>query len=222
MSLLLAFAAALSVQAAPADGIVVTGAGQGEAAVADQRRREAIAYAYALPAGAPSGDYPLVAWCEAMVRGHADLGETLANPDDLDRDLIRLGRLEAADFRSALRAAEARATPAQRAAAAAAAETARAHWTEVMADQDPAARSRAFGLFFGLPGRCEHAARRVRDNITTPPATPAEVGIDESAFARPAAPRPAPAAEPAPAPEPAPAADPDDLTARLNAAPAGG
>jgi hypothetical protein len=39
-------------------------------------------------------------------------------------------------------------------------------------------RSQAFGLFFGLPGRCEHAARRLRDNITTPPATPAEVGLE--------------------------------------------
>lgn len=219
MSLLLAFAAALSVQAAPADGLVVTGAGQGEAAVADQRRREAIAYAYALPAGAPSGDYPLVAWCEAMVRGHADLGETLTNPDDLDRDLIRLGRLEAADFSSALRAGEARATPAQKAAAAAAAEAARAHWTEVMADQDPAARSRAFGLFFGLPGRCEHAARRVRENITTPPATPAEVGIDESALVRQPAPAPAAAPEPAPAPEAAPAEDTRSITERLNSTP---
>ena len=37
------------------------------------------------------------------------------------------------------------------------------------------------GLFFGLPGRCEHAARRIRENITTPPATPAEVGLEAPA-----------------------------------------
>jgi hypothetical protein len=45
-------------------------------------------------------------------------------------------------------------------------------------DQDEVVRSQAFGLFFGLPGRCEHAARRIRQNITTPPATPAEVGLE--------------------------------------------
>ena len=35
-----------------------------------------------------------------------------------------------------------------------------------------------FGLFFGLPGRCEHAARRIRENITTPPVTPEEAGLE--------------------------------------------
>jgi len=42
-------------------------------------------------------------------------------------------------------------------------------------------RSQAFGLFFGLPGRCEHAARRIRANITTPPVTPEEVGLQVEA-----------------------------------------
>jgi hypothetical protein len=88
-----------------------------------------------------------------------------------------VGRLEAADFRAALRASEARQTPATRAAAAAAAAEATAKWTPLM-DQDEATRSQAFGLFFGLPGRCEHAARRIRENITTPPATPADVGLE--------------------------------------------
>ena len=32
---------------------------------------------------------------------------------------------------------------------------------------------------FGLPGRCEHAARRVRDNITTPPVTLDAAGLEE-------------------------------------------
>lgn len=226
MSLLLALVAALSLQAsAQSDGPVITGAGQGEAVVADQRRREAIAYAYALPEGAPSGDYPLVAWCEAMVTGHANLGETLTDADDLDQDLIRLGRLEAADFRSALRAADGRATAQQRAAAAAAVETAAGYWAPAMAETDEAARSRAFGLFFGLPGRCEHAARRIRDNITTPPATPAEVGIDEAALVRRPAPTPESAAAPAEAEPEAPAepaAEPEDtrsLTERLNSTP---
>ncbi|QDH73099.1 hypothetical protein [Brevundimonas sp. M20] len=141
------------------------------------RVREAVAYANPLPRGAPEADYPLVAWCEALVNGHVALGETLEARDDLDNDIIRLGRLEATDFRAALTAAQARQSPATLTAARAAAAEATAKWTPLMA-QDQAARSQAFGLFFGLPGRCEHAARRIRENITTPPATPAEVGLE--------------------------------------------
>ena len=95
----------------------------------------------------------MVAWCEALVNGHVALGQTLTDADPLDQEIIRLGRLEAA-----------------------AAEAA-AKWAP-LAGQDEAVRSQAFGLFFGLPGRCEHAARRLRENITTPPATPEEVGLE--------------------------------------------
>lgn len=146
-------------------------------AVETERFREAVAYANPMPRGAPEGDYPLVAWCEALVNGHVALGETLTNGDALDLDIIRLGKLEAADFRAALDAAEPRQTAASRAAAAAAAAEASAKWTPLVG-QDEAVRSQAFGLFFGLPGRCEHAARRLRLNITTPPATPADVGLE--------------------------------------------
>ncbi len=176
----LALAAALLIQSTPATGqdgpIVTAGPASGEAADA-RRLREAVAYANPLPRGAPEADYPLVAWCEALVNGHVALGETLTTADDLDRDIIRLGRLEAADFRSALDAAGPRQSAASRAAAEAAAAEATAKW-EPLKGQDEAVRSQAFGLFFGLPGRCEHAARRLRDNITTPPATPAEVGLE--------------------------------------------
>jgi hypothetical protein len=142
-----------------------------------QRFREAVAYANPMPRGAPESDYPLVAWCEALVNGHVALGETLTNGDPLDLDIIRLGKLEAANFRAALNAAEPRQTAAGRAAATAAAAEAAAKWTPLIG-QDEAVRSQAFGLFFGLPGRCEHAARRIRENITTPPATPADVGLE--------------------------------------------
>ncbi|MDI6624408.1 MAG: hypothetical protein QME55_06730, partial [Brevundimonas sp.] len=59
----------------------------------------------------------------------------------------------------------------------AAAAEAAAKWAPLKG-QDETVRSQAFGLFFGLPGRCEHAARRLRDNITTAPATPEEVGLE--------------------------------------------
>lgn len=142
------------------------------------RLREAVAYANPLPRGAPEADYPLVAWCEALVNGHVALGETLTDADPLDREIMRLGRLEAADFRGALEAARPRQDAASLAAARDAAAEAAAKWAPLQG-QEEAVRSQAFGLFFGLPGRCEHAARRIRENITTPPATPADVGLEE-------------------------------------------
>jgi hypothetical protein len=160
----------------PQDAGVISTAPRVEA-TETERFREAVAYANPMPRGAPEQDYPLVAWCEALVNGHVALGETLTTADDLDREIMRLGRLEAADFRAALDAGAPRQTAAGRAAATAAAAEASARWAP-LADQDEAVRSQAFGLFFGLPGRCEHAARRVRENITTPPATPADVGLE--------------------------------------------
>lgn len=145
--------------------------------------REAIAYANPLPRGAPTSDYPLVAWCDALVTGHADLGETLTDHAPEDLELIRLGRLEAQDFRSALAVAQSRQNAASKAEAARAVAAVKAQWAPLLASQDEAARSQSFGLFYGLPGRCEHAARRIRENITTPPATPAEVGLEAPAAA---------------------------------------
>jgi hypothetical protein len=160
------------------DGPVVTANDAGESADA-LRAREAIAYETPLPRGAPTQDYPLVAWCAALVEGHIALGRTLTSADDLDRDIMRLGGLEATDFRDALRAGAARQTPATLEAARTAEAEASAKWAPLMAQEDERARSEAFGLFFGLPGRCEHAARRVRDNITTPPTTLQQAGLDE-------------------------------------------
>jgi len=157
------------------EGPIVT-AGSTESADA-LRIREAIAYSYDLPRGAPSEDYPLVAWCEALVNGHVALGESLVDPDPLDVEIIRLARLEAADFNSALVVARPSQDAATRERARIAAGVASAQWTPLMAQADPAARSQAFGLFFGLPGRCEHAARRIRGNITSPPTSLADVGL---------------------------------------------
>lgn len=176
--LVLAFAVQSPAFARQEDGPVVTANDAGESADA-LRAREAIAYETPLPRGAPTQDYPLVAWCAALVEGHIALGRTLTSADDLDRDIMRLGGLEATDFRDALRAGASRQTPATLAAAQTAEAEASAKWTPLMAQEDERARSEAFGLFFGLPGRCEHAARRVRDNITTPPTTLQQAGLDE-------------------------------------------
>jgi hypothetical protein len=173
----LVFALVVAVQTPLPQDAGVMSTAPGVDAVEAERFREAVAYANPMPRGAPDSDYPLVAWCEALVNGHVALGETLTNGDPLDLDIIRLGRLEARDFRAALDAAEPRQSPASRAAAAAAAAEAAARWTP-LAGQDEPVRSQAFGLFFGLPGRCEHAARRIRQNVTTPPATPRDVGLE--------------------------------------------
>lgn len=174
--------ASSAVFAQEAEGPVVTRARPAETVDA-LKVREAIAYANPLPRGAPTSDYPLVAWCDALVTGHADLGETLTDHAPEDLELIRLGRLEAQDFRSALAVAQSRQNAASKAEAARAVAAVKAQWAPLLASQDEAARSQSFGLFYGLPGRCEHAARRIRENITTPPATPAEVGLEAPAAA---------------------------------------
>ena len=69
---------------------------------------------------------------------------------------------------------------AAKAEARAAAAAAKAKWAPLLEQTDARVRSESFGLFFGLPGRCEHAARRIRENITTPPATPGDVGLREA------------------------------------------
>src|SRR5690606_32916902 len=83
--------------AANQDGPIATAAPAGGETTEALRIREAVAYANPMPRGAPEGDYPLVAWCEALVNGHVALGQTLNTQDPLDVDIMRLGRLEAAD-----------------------------------------------------------------------------------------------------------------------------
>lgn len=171
-----AMAVLASASVAVAQEPIVTGGSDLRREASDEIRvREAIAYAREMPRGAPQDDYPLVAWCEALVLGHVALGESLTDADPLDRDIIRLGRLEAADFRAALDIAGPRQSSTAVQDARAAADEAQAKWTGLLANPDEAIRSQAFGLFFGLPGRCEHAARRIRHDITTPPATLDEV-----------------------------------------------
>jgi hypothetical protein len=170
-------APAVSSPAASAqDGPISTASNAAETP-AQLRLREALAYSNPLPRGAPDQDYPLVAWCDALVSGHVRLGETLTDRVPEDLEIIRLGKLEASDFRSALAAARTRQSAATRTAADAAAAAATARWAPLIAQEDEATRSQSFGLFFGLPGRCEHAARRIRLNINTPPASLDDVGL---------------------------------------------
>jgi len=187
MLTLVAVAAILSAQTPPAqEGPIRTGGSTvATETAAEVRLREALAYSNPLPRGAPTEDYALVAWCDAWVSGHVTLGESLTDNNAEDQEIIRLGRLEAQDFRSALQVADRRATASQKTAARAAVARANQTWAPLLAETDEAVRSRGFGLFLGLPGRCEHAARRVRENITTPPATLADVGLRAEGVDRP-------------------------------------
>ena len=173
MSLILAtaFALALSGQ----DGPIIT-ARQAPTETAEAlREREAMAYAYPIPPGMPADDFGYLGYCEGLISGHIQLGETLG--ERADAELMRLGRLELQDFQTARRTGAARMTPAQVAASDAAFDAAMTRWQTYLDNPNADSRQEAFDLFFGLPGRCEHAARRVRANITTAPATLEQVGL---------------------------------------------
>jgi len=125
---MLALIAAFALQtSAPrnSDGPIVTAGSTADSADAG-RLPEALTYSNPMPRGAPEQDYPLVAWCDAVVTGHVALGETLTDHHPEDLEIIRLGKLEASDFRSALASAGSRQTAATRAAARAAAAAATA------------------------------------------------------------------------------------------------
>ncbi|HEV2081152.1 MAG TPA: hypothetical protein VGR32_01735 [Brevundimonas sp.] len=173
---------ALLTVASPAlaqDEVIRTGGTQYSAADAERSRRtlEALAYATPLPPGAPTADYSLVAWCEALVAGHVATGESLGTTDELDLRLIDLGRAEQVKFRAALDAGRAFQSTEALAEAEAAADGARRMWAPVLTG-DQALRNETFGLFFGLPGRCEHAARRISLNITDAPPSLKDVGLE--------------------------------------------
>ena len=134
-----------------------------------------MAYAYPIPPGMPADDFGYLGYCEGLISGHIQLGETLG--ERADAELMRLGRLELQDFQTARRTGAARMTPAQVAASDAAFDAAMTRWQTYLDNPNADSRQEAFDLFFGLPGRCEHAARRVRANITTAPATLEQVGL---------------------------------------------
>lgn len=176
--------AALALVATPVqdpEGVIATAPDAARAETADElRRREAIAYATPAPRSAPTEDYPLVAWCEAFVGGHVTLGEQLASTDDLDRLIVNLGREERDKFRTALETAHSRQSAQTLAKAEAGRKAAEDEWTRLMGSATAEQRDSIFGMFFGLPGRCEHAARRITNNITTPPATLEQVGLGDA------------------------------------------
>ena len=148
--------------------------------------REARAYAAPLPEGAPSEDLAFVGWCLGRVAGHLETGRFL---NDDDKELMDLADIERRRFENALTIAASR-DPAGVGVARQAQTAAQAYWADVRKKEKVWAQFE-YATYSGLPGRCEHAARRIADNITTPPAAlPAAAPVEQAAVTPPAEPAP--------------------------------
>jgi hypothetical protein len=184
----LAALAVLSVAAqAQPEGPISTRTAAAEETGEQLARREARAYAAPLPLEAPTDDVAFVGWCLGRVAGHLETGKFLK---DDDKELLALAETERRRFEDAL-AAAARRDPASVKAAREAQAKVEATWAEVRNKERVWAKMQ-YETFSGLPGRCEHAARRVAANIRSPAAElpPSEAAALQAAYA--ARPEPAP------------------------------
>ena len=143
-------------------------------------QREAAAYAAPLPTDAPSDDVGFVGWCLGRVAGHLETGKFLKHDD---RELMDLAESERRRFENALAAAAARDPQAVTTARAAQAQS-EGLWAEVRKKERVWAKFE-YETYSGLPGRCEHAARRITANITTPPAVLPAAAVTEQAAVAP-------------------------------------
>lgn len=85
-------------------------------------------------------DGPMVAWCDALVTGHTDLGDTLPAHAPEDVELVRFCRLEAQDFRSALAVATPRQSGVSKAEAEQSVTAVKAQWASASSERaSPAA-----------------------------------------------------------------------------------
>ena len=185
LSTLLALAL-LSTAAQPAAEGPVSTRSVTEETVEQLQLREARAYAAPLPDGAPTDDLGLVGWCLGRVSGHLETGRFL---NDEDKELMNLADVERRRFANALSVAAAR-DPAGVAAARLAETQAQGYWADVRKKEKVWAQFE-YATYSGLPGRCEHAARRVANNITTPPATlPEAAPVQQAAVPPTVAPSP--------------------------------
>jgi len=185
------------------------------------------------PAGAPSDDYEFVGWCKGVLSGHMALAERVQTVLPLDEVQQKIGAAYLKGYDQALRIGGKSRSPEAREAAKRAEQAARANWDQAMrADLQLAADTY---LAWQLPGRCEHAAKRVagRDDLfrmapSVEDADDAPISSGASAAAEPApAPAeavPAVAAAPAAAPAESSLLNPTLLTTEggLNSTPSGG
>ncbi|HEX8570437.1 MAG TPA: hypothetical protein VF699_11015 [Caulobacteraceae bacterium] len=176
LSTLLALALLSSAAQAP-EGPISTRKNTDESAEQLQLR-EARAYAAPLPDGAPADDLGFVGWCLGRVSGHLETGRFL---NDDDKELMELADSERRRFENAL-AVAARRDPAGVAVARQAQSRSQAYWADVRKKEKVWAKFE-YATYSGLPGRCEHAARRVAENITAPPAVVVAQPVERAAVA---------------------------------------
>ena len=117
------------------------------------------------PEGAPADDYAFTGWCKGVLSGHMALAERVQSILPLDEVQQKIGLAYLKGYDEALTTGGRSRTAAEREAAARAEIAARANWdTAMRADMQLAADTY---LAWQLPGRCEHAAKRVagRDDL---------------------------------------------------------
>ncbi|MBX7248013.1 MAG: hypothetical protein K1X35_03070 [Caulobacteraceae bacterium] len=117
------------------------------------------------PDGAPRDDYNFVAWCQGVLEGHMALAEHVQSVLPLDEAQQKIGNAYLRGYEQALQIGKKGRSEAELDAAQAIRHAARANWNTAMgADLQLGADTY---LAWQLPGRCEHAAKRVakRDDI---------------------------------------------------------
>ena len=117
------------------------------------------------PDGAPRDDYNFTAWCRGVLEGHMALAEHVQSVLPLDEVQQKVGAAYLKGYDEALRIGKRTRSEAELDAADAVRFAARANWNTAM--QSPLQLGADTYLAWQLPGRCEHAAKRVakRDDI---------------------------------------------------------
>jgi hypothetical protein len=117
------------------------------------------------PDGAPRDDYNFTAWCRGVLEGHMALAEHVQSVLPLDEVQQKVGAAYLKGYDEALRIGRRGRSDAEIDAAEAIRFAARANWNTAM--QSPLQLGADTYLAWQLPGRCEHAAKRVakRDDI---------------------------------------------------------
>ena len=133
-----------------------------------------------VPAGSPSDDYGLVAWCQGALRGHLELAEDIKDTLPLDPEQQALGQQYLKVYESALLSAPQSKTVEGPQRAAQARDAGYSRWNPARAAVDRSTQTYSY-LGWQLPGRCDQAAARLNSNgdllgaalSAAPAATPA-------------------------------------------------
>lgn len=110
-----------------------------------------------IPAGAPSDDFGFVAWCHGALRGHMELAKQI---DESDEEQEAIGREYLRSYEEALSSAPRSRTTEGARAAAEAREVGYGAWAAARTAQNRETQKFTY-LGWQLPGRCEHAAKRL-------------------------------------------------------------